>query len=35
MLRDKYGGVEAYLKDHAGLTETDFALIRQNVIVPK
>ncbi|KZT73554.1 hypothetical protein DAEQUDRAFT_721612 [Daedalea quercina L-15889] len=33
-IREKYGGVEKYLKAHTKLTENDFARIRANLLVP-
>ncbi|KAI9000781.1 protein-tyrosine phosphatase-like protein [Trametes punicea] len=34
MLADRYGGVEAYLKNVVGLTDDDIAIIRKNFLVP-
>ncbi|KAG6819094.1 hypothetical protein H0H93_015513 [Arthromyces matolae] len=33
MIREKFGGVEAYLKSHAGLTDEDLFRIRGNMLV--
>ncbi|KAG5725676.1 Tyrosine-protein phosphatase [Termitomyces sp. T112] len=33
MLREKFGGVEGYLKTHAGLTDEDMKTIRANMLV--
>ncbi|KAF8550375.1 hypothetical protein OG21DRAFT_1514081 [Imleria badia] len=34
LLRDKYGGVEAYAKNFCGLTDDDISIIRSNLVVP-
>ncbi|KAG6886381.1 hypothetical protein C0995_008266 [Termitomyces sp. Mi166 len=33
MIRQKFGGVEGYLKTHAGLTDEDLATIRANMLI--
>lgn len=33
LLEEKYGGVEAYIKSHTGLTDEDLKTIRSNLIV--
>ncbi|KAH8096727.1 protein-tyrosine phosphatase-like protein [Cristinia sonorae] len=33
LLREKYGGVEEYLKQYVGLTDADIAAIRRNLLV--
>jgi hypothetical protein len=34
LVRDKYGGVEAYVKNFCGLTDDDISIIRPNLVVP-
>ncbi|KAI0776215.1 protein-tyrosine phosphatase-like protein [Trametes elegans] len=34
LLEDRYGGVEAYLKNYVGLTDNDIAAIRKNFLIP-
>ena len=34
LLRDKYGGVENYVKNFCGLTDDEISIIRSNLIVP-
>lgn len=34
LLRDKYGGVEAYVKKFCGLSDGDILVIRSNLVVP-
>ncbi|KAN0097046.1 Protein-tyrosine phosphatase-like protein [Tylopilus felleus] len=34
LLRDKYGGVEAYVKNFCDLTDNDISIIRSNLVVP-
>ncbi|KIJ69780.1 hypothetical protein HYDPIDRAFT_142362 [Hydnomerulius pinastri MD-312] len=34
LLSDKYGGVEAYVKNFCGLTDNDISVIRTNLVVP-
>lgn len=34
MLREKYGGVEEYLKRYVLLTDDDIVVIRRNLLVP-
>lgn len=33
LLRDKYGGVEAYVKNFCGLGDDDISIIRFNLVV--
>ena len=33
LLRDKYGGVEAYVKNFCGLSDDDMSIIRSNLVV--
>ena len=32
MIRESYGGAEAYVKEKCGLSEEDIARIRQNIL---
>jgi len=34
LLQSKYGGVEQYLKQHAGFTDGDIAKFRENILIP-
>lgn len=34
LVREKYGGVEAYVKNFCGLTDDDISIIRSNLVVP-
>lgn len=34
LLRDRYGGVEAYVKKFCGLGDDDISMIRSNLVVP-
>lgn len=34
MIRERFGGVEGYLKTYAGLTDEDLKAIRANMLVP-
>jgi hypothetical protein len=34
LFRDKYGGVEAYVKIFCGLIDDDISIIRANLVVP-
>lgn len=33
MMRQNYGGAEAYVRSHCGLTKDDVERIRQNIVV--
>ncbi|KAG6916110.1 hypothetical protein DXG01_008384 [Tephrocybe rancida] len=33
MIREKFGGAEGYLKSHAGLTDDDLRIIRENLLI--
>lgn len=35
LIDDKYGGVEAYLREYVGLGEEDLETIRRNILVPR
>jgi len=35
VLREKYGGAEGYLKNHAKFTDEDLGKIRQSLLVSK
>ncbi|KAF9236245.1 protein-tyrosine phosphatase-like protein [Melanogaster broomeanus] len=34
LFREKYGGVEVYVKNFCGLTDDDISIIRENLVVP-
>jgi hypothetical protein len=34
LIQSKYGGVEQYLKQHAGFTDGDIAKFRENILIP-
>ena len=34
LVGEKYGGVEAYVKNFCGLTDDDISIIRSNLVVP-
>jgi Tyrosine phosphatase family len=35
MLRERYGGVEEYVRRSCGLTDGDIDIIRQNILMPR